>query len=100
MAICLALFPPSTKFHSYLSGYIARTLENPECEDKVSNTNLYRALVCNDFGRTPSMRMRSSFRMTEKLAVQIGVDVTRSRKEQQSMSNADVTLTCPLNLDP
>ncbi|EDO35783.1 predicted protein, partial [Nematostella vectensis] len=30
MSICLTLFPPSTKFHSYLEGYITRHLN---CED-------------------------------------------------------------------
>lgn len=30
MAICLALFPPSSKFHSYLEGYINRNLEDIE----------------------------------------------------------------------
>ena len=30
MAICLALFPPSTKFYSYLDGYLNKNLEDIE----------------------------------------------------------------------
>jgi len=36
MAICLALFPPSTKFHSYREGYIGRNLESKDLENEVS----------------------------------------------------------------
>lgn len=33
MAICLALFPPSTKFHSYLEGYINKNLEDADWKE-------------------------------------------------------------------
>lgn len=30
LAMCLAFFPPSNKFHSYLEGYICTHLESPD----------------------------------------------------------------------
>ncbi|XP_068704201.1 rho GTPase-activating protein 39-like isoform X1 [Montipora foliosa] len=33
MAICLALFPPSTKFHTYLEGYINKHLEDADWKE-------------------------------------------------------------------
>lgn len=33
LAICLALFPPSTKFYSYLDGYINKHLEDADWKE-------------------------------------------------------------------
>ena len=33
MAICLALFPPSTKFHCYLEGYINKHIEDADWKE-------------------------------------------------------------------
>ena len=42
MAICLALFPPSTKFHSYLEGYINKNLEDSDWKD----VSCFYCLIC------------------------------------------------------
>ena len=33
MAICLALFPPSTKFYSYLDGYINKHFQDADWKE-------------------------------------------------------------------
>ena len=43
MAICLALFPPSTKFHSYLEGYINKNLEDADWKEVRVLTDLFIA---------------------------------------------------------
>ena len=42
MAICLALFPPSNKFHSYLEGYINKNLEDSDWKD----VSCFYCLIC------------------------------------------------------
>ena len=42
MAICLALFPPSTKFYSYLDGYITKHFQDADWKEA---SHLLREIV-------------------------------------------------------
>ena len=63
MAICLALFPPSTKFYSYLDGYINKNFQDADWKEVILLLHKWAActqfLYCSVVGQT-TLVMRST----------------------------------------